>query len=302
MKINFTAKPPLPAWKGRYGGIGKHVGKLIRNFFFVIWYAIIPFNFRPEENEILSDTTGDIDDGQINLCQSMFDQTEERRNKLEQKAQWTFALIIFLVPIFVSMFFYVYKDMLYDARIRYFSLVFLSISGGLLFLGFISVVRAVSVQAREILFIGALIDLDKQQFRTYSKIFHAKGLLYCVIMNTAMNDHIAQFVKGAHILTASAVIFLLVAAVPAGIAFTEPAFSQVQTRILGPVSISFPDPGLLRDKVRGAQDLIPTAKIDDAATGEIIKSLEEKIVDLERKIDEIKNKMAGEKGANITVP
>ena len=36
--------------------------------------------------------------------------------------------------------------------------------------------------------------------------FHAKGLLHCATMNAAVNDHIAQFVKGAYTLLAVAVI------------------------------------------------------------------------------------------------
>jgi predicted metal-dependent hydrolase len=49
-------------------------------------------------------------------------------------------------------------------------------------------------------------------------------------MNTAMNDHIAQFVKGAHILVASAVIALLAATVPAGFAFSNHTSSPAKNR------------------------------------------------------------------------
>jgi len=48
-------------------------------------------------------------------------------------------------------------------------------------------------------------------------------LLYCAAMNEAMNDHIAQFVKGTHILTAAAVIALVVAAIPTS--YVRPAWS-----------------------------------------------------------------------------
>lgn len=68
-------------------------------------------------------------------------------------------------------------------------------------LSLISIIRAVSVQIRESLFIDAVIDTDKETFRTYDRQFHARGLLYCASVNSAMNAHIGQFVRGAHILS-----------------------------------------------------------------------------------------------------
>ena len=67
-----------------------------------------------------------------------------------------------------------------------------------LFFGFISAIRAIFVGPRETLYIELVINLSDGEFRDYSKAFLARGLLYCTSVNTAMNDHIAQFVKGAH--------------------------------------------------------------------------------------------------------
>ena len=62
------------------------------------------------------------------------------------------------------------------------------------------------------------------------KPFRARGLLYCASMNTAINDHIAQFVKGAHMLTAAAVVALLMAAIPTSIMFLRTPASPVETQ------------------------------------------------------------------------
>jgi hypothetical protein len=71
-----------------------------------------------------------------------------------------------------------------------------------------------------------------------------------------MNDHIVQFVKGAHshILTASAAIALLAAAVPAvpaGIAFSNHASSPMQTRVVGSVSVTSAQLDKLREQLQG---------------------------------------------------
>jgi hypothetical protein len=96
--------------------------------------------------------------------------------------------------------------------------VLVGLSAVCLLLGFISAIRAVGVKENQTLFLDSVLTEDGQ-FRKYSEAFRARGLLYCASMNTAMNDHIAQFVKGAHILTAIAVLVLLAAAIPTSLVF-----------------------------------------------------------------------------------
>jgi hypothetical protein len=95
------------------------------------------------------------------------------------------------------------------------------------------------VQVRETLGMGAMIDLRAGAFRIYDKAFHARGFLYCASVNQGMNGHIAQFVKGAHILTALAVLALLVAAVPSILLLPTDA-GPAKTEIVGPVNIAAP--------------------------------------------------------------
>lgn len=73
-------------------------------------------------------------------------------------------------------------------------------------LSFISALRAMTIKYSESLFIHSVIETDSTSFRQYESEFHAKGLLHCASMNAAVNDHIAQFVKGAYTLLAMAVI------------------------------------------------------------------------------------------------
>jgi hypothetical protein len=287
MNSQFTAKPPLPAWKGSYGGLKNHAGRLLRSFGWILWQTIIPFNYRPEEPQTLPESTGEIEDAQIDLCQAIFDQAETRRTHLEQKAQWTFALIVFLVPLLASIFIFLFRDAPADTTGRILAVAFVFISGGLLLLGFISVVRAISVQARETLFLPALIDPQTGQFRSYSKSFQARGLLYCAAMNTAMNDHIAQFVRGAHILTAGAVITLLAAAVPAGIAFSNHASSPARTTVVGAVNMTSPQLEVLSDQIARLNDAL-LKRTEDTSARDQIHILEDRLLKIENELSSIK--------------
>lgn len=297
MNSQFTARPPLPVWQGSGGGFRKHVRRMFLSVMRIFWQAIIPFNRRPEEPQTLPDSADELDETQVAQCQSIFDQAESRRTHLEQKAQWTFALIVFLVPLLAAIFVFLLRDTTANTVSRTLAIAFLSVSAGLLLLGFISAVRAVSVQAREMLFLTAIVDPKDGQFRKYSRSFHARGLLYCAAMNTAMNDHIAQFVKGAHILTAAAVIVLLAAAIPAGIAFTDHRSPAIRAEIVGPVSLSSPDLTALRDDIASLRKDI--AVLASSKTEEDwLKLLEARVTKLETNLSDLQKAMPASPGKN----
>lgn len=235
----FTAKPPLPVWKR--GGLVKYIKDVFIGSVRILCQVFVPYGSRPEEPRELPDSARQPEDGQLGLCQAIFDQSEERRLHLEQKAQAMFSLIIFLVPLLGSIFVFIYKESLPSTVSRDVAIGFLLVSAGLLVLAFVSVMRAVSVKARDALFLEAVIDKNTGEFRQYDKAFHAQGLLYCASVNTAMNDHIAQFVKGGQILTGAAAIVMLAASIPAGKAFSDLSPSPTKTEIVGAVKVSSPE-------------------------------------------------------------
>jgi septal ring factor EnvC (AmiA/AmiB activator) len=107
-------------------------------------------------------------------------------------------------------------------------------------------------------------------------------------MNTAMNDHIAQFVKGSHILTASAVLVLLIAAIPASISFLDQSASPNRTSIVGSVSITSDDLAALSDHLSTLRAAVATLKTNDT-TDTRIGTLEEKVEQLEATLRELKD-------------
>ena len=121
--------------------------------------------------------------------------------------------------------------------IRLVIIALLLISSIFLLLGFVSAVRAISVKPIETLYLKAVIDEDGY-FLKYQKSDHARGLLYCAAMNEAMNDHLAQFVKGAHSLTVFAVFSLIIAAIPIDIVFSNLPSYPNETKIVGQIDVS----------------------------------------------------------------
>lgn len=68
-------------------------------------------------------------------------------------------------------------------------------------------------------------------------------------MKTAVNDHIAQFVKGAHVMSAAAVFVLLAAAIPASVSVSTATVALVQTKVVGTVEVSSIDMDSLRHDI-----------------------------------------------------
>ena len=283
MNSQFIAKPPQPV---RWGSLSKHLVRMFRRIGFIVWQIVVPFNSRPEEIEPFPelDPSFSADEKHVEQCQWIFDQAEERRGHLEEKAQSTFGLMVFLVPLLASLFVFIISRGT-TSRTLTFTLILVGISGVCLLLGFISAVRAVAVKESETLFLSSVLT-DDGQFRKYSDAFRARGLLYCASMNTATNDHIAQFVKGAHILTAAAVLVLLAAALPTSLVFLRLPSSPIQAQIVGPVNLSSPELSALRGDVTNLRNDIQ--KLSNSKVSEDgFRRLEEKVMQLDAKVSEL---------------
>lgn len=246
MNSRFFAAPPLPI---ELRALGKHFKQMFARICLIVWQILVPFNPRPEEIESLPEPKIKITEAHVKQCQWIFDQAAARRVHLEQKAQSTFSLMVFLVPVLASLFvFFSSRAAPSGTGIHTLAVALLLSSAVILLLGFISAVRAVSVKTIETLFLNSVVD-GEGEFREYSEAFHTRGLLYCAAINEAMNDHIAQFVKGSHILTAGAVIILFFAGIPTVVALSNLPSSPTVTKILGSVEVSSADLKAVHDDV-----------------------------------------------------
>jgi hypothetical protein len=270
MTSQFIAKPPL-AMKGK--SLLNYVWRGFVSLGYILWQVVVPFKSSPEKIEPFPEAVGEVDDQQVKQSQWIFDQAEERRVHLEQKAQSTFGLMLFLVPLLASLFVFMSgKVSNSGGASRTIAVVFLVGSAVFLFLGFISAVRAVGIRNIEALYLGSVLD-ESGQFRKYSKAFHAYGLLYCAAMNQAMNDHRAQFVKGAQLFTAVAVVGLVITAIPAGLVLSRMPSSPSEIKIVGPVDVSSQELRGLREELRSLKADLQT----------LLSNRENRLKDLEPK-------------------
>jgi hypothetical protein len=295
MNPRFIAKPPQAV---KRDSIAEHFKQMVHRMGYIVWQIVTPFKSRPEEIDPLPDPdpTHEVTESHVEQCQWIFDQAEERRVHLEQKAQSTFGLMIFLVPLLASLFVFVISKASSSSALI-FTLVLVCLSGILLLLGFVSAVRAVAVKESETLFLDSVLNEDGQ-FRKYSEAFRARGLLYCASMNTATNDYIAQFVKGAHNLSAAAVFLLLAAAAPTSLVFLRAPSSPTETKIVGPVNFSSPELSALRADVANLRNDIQKLS-NTKASADGFKLLEDKVVQLDAKLSQMQR--AKQSGADQAV-
>lgn len=300
------ANPPLPI---KLRDLKKHVWAKLISLSEIVWQILIPYKGSPERAKDLPDPKVGISlkEPQVKQCQWIFDQAEQRRSYLEQKAQASFGLMVFLVPLLGSIFAFIIsktnagRDLLHGIILHGIIMGLLALSGALLLLGFVSAARAVSVKKMETLYIGSVVE-DDGQFRQYKEDFHARGLLYCAVMNEAMNDHIAQFVKGAHIMTAGAIMTLVVASIPTSYVLSAlpstPAESKivglVETKIVGPVDVASPDLLAIRSDVAHVKEDIAKLMEQSHLAAEDFKHFEYKFVMIDAKLNRIQKTMRGD--------
>lgn len=288
MSSRFIADPPLPI---TLGSLAKHLRRMLVSFGWIMWQVVTPFKSRPESIDELPEPAVKVTESQVKQCQWIFDQAAGRRVHLEQKAQSTFGLMLFLVPLMSSLFvFVISKPPGSHASLRVVAIATIGLSAVLLFLGFVAAVRGISVKAIETLFVHSVLD-DAGQFREYKEKFHARGLLSCAAMNEAMNDHIAQFVKGAHVLTPASLIAFVVAAVPSSYVFSGLPVSPAETKIVGSVNVASPEVMAMRDELTNLKADVRSSVSKNVVAEDNLRRLEEKFAKLDGMLTKMRKEM-----------
>jgi hypothetical protein len=251
LTLKFLARPPKRAWTWSTRRWVLAFATSITYFTLVLITPLIPYESAPQQpEEDFPEEVGNPTDEQLAQCQTIFDDTEARRAHIEQKAQWAFTVIAFLVPSLASVFAFLLRGSSVSSDSRVITLVLLGISAFLLFLSFVAAVRALAIRRREFLYFDSVINSDTGYFRKYDKALHAQGLLYCANVNTATNDHVAQFVKSAYLAMFSAVIIFSLAAVTTGFQMSsQRTIPPTKTELVGTVSFSPNDISALHDDV-----------------------------------------------------
>ena len=293
---------PGPAWPRSVRQLGHGLATTVVKFAYILFQPLIPYDSRPAEPESsLPENSGDLADEQLLQCQAILDQSEARRTHIEQKAQWAFTVIAFLMPSLASVLVFLIRDPALQATNRTLSLVLLLVSAGFLFLSFVSAARALAIRGSEILHLGAVIQAENGDFRKYDKAFHAQGLLYCATMNTATNDHIAQFVKGAHVLLAIAVVTFASGAVSTGLHLTARPAPPLRAEVIGTVSLSPSDLSGLHSDIREVAGALAALTAADSKENQI-KLLTDRVSALEAEVNALRSLSSSTGDANSAHP
>lgn len=254
---SFATKP-LSAWGSASGrSVIKEMHGAIRALKEVLLYAIIPRVARPEPPCDPPDPVSKIrpvDEGTLSQCKEIYEQIEAVHDYLDQKARSTFGVIAFLVPLLVAAFTFLLTNSNGSGLARISALAFAVAAFILLVLGFISTVRALAVQGREVLYLNAVIDQAIPAIRPYDRTRHAQGLLYCASVNSAFNAHISQCVRSAHVLTALAVVIAIVAAIPALVVFSGQKETIAKTEVVSPIAVKIDEAASVNDSIKQIRD------------------------------------------------
>ncbi len=259
-------------------------------FIDIILQPFVSYESGPRDPAPLPENAGEATEEQLAQCQAIFDQSEARRAHIEQKAQWAFTVIAFLLPSLASVLVFLIRDPALQAANRTPSLVLLSVSACLLLLSFVSALRALAIRGSQILHLGAIIDGENGNFRNYDRAFHAQGLLYCATMNTATNDHIAQFVKGAHVLVAFAVVTFASGAVATGLQLTARPAPPIRAEVVGTVSLSPTDLSGLHSDIREVAAALATLATATSKESQM-KLLADRVATLEAEVNTLRNQV-----------
>ncbi len=292
MTLDFVPGPPRSLYRIPRDERRRHLKRLVARVPAIIWQALTPYEDKPTQPSDLPQDETDIPEAQVAQCEWIFDQAEQRATALEQKAQWTFGLIAFLAPLLAGAFVLFLKELTDDNADKGVALGVLSVASILLLLGFICALRGVSVRRRETLFLQAVLN-ENGGFRAYSGAFRARGLLYCASMNTAMNDHIANFVKAAHIFSAMAVVALVFAAIPASLGFSSRKPTLVEAKISAPVTVTSKELGDIGAQVASLRsELNLLTRAQDRLEQQWSKGFDARMTKMENEIAELGKALA----------
>ena len=119
-----------------------------------------------------------------------------------------------LTPFIVSAAVYMASSSGFGVRERGFALVVCALSFLSLLIAFTASVRATGIRARPSLYIHSVIGPETDVIKEFSPDYFGRGLLWCASVNSAVNDHIADFVRAAQMFLVFSVMFLVFGAVP----------------------------------------------------------------------------------------
>ncbi|MCC5067076.1 hypothetical protein ABQF04_11235 [Xanthomonas campestris pv. campestris] len=233
---DYLSKPPrrLPVSFRTYVDAAK---KSIATFIVLLHHTLSAYGTAPppEQSITTNSPKGTLRPKLLQRIEKLWEAARTRSEHLEQKSTATLSGLGIAAPIVIALSAFIVKQPSISAWVRYTSLLLVALAIASMVMGFLAILRALSVREREELGIDSVVV--SRAFRRATDDFHGRGLLYVYIKQQALNDHVANFIRASQMFLAISVALVLLAGavVVPGIAAAagrqqsapEPALSQL---------------------------------------------------------------------------
>lgn len=163
----------------------------------------------PEQRITTNSPKGTIRPKLLQRIEQLWDAARTRSEHLEQKSTATLSGLGIAAPIVIALSAFIVKEPSISAMVRYTSLSLVALAIASMVMGFLAVLRALSVREREELGIDSVVV--SCAFRKATDDFHGRGLLYVYIKQQALNDHVANFIRASQMFLAISIVLVLLA-------------------------------------------------------------------------------------------
>ncbi len=202
----YFAKRPSPypfSWERLKSGV---------RFYIAVFIERIRHTYAIYETEPVAPTgignivISDVQPQDLEVCRFIYDSVERRQETLEQKGTVLVSTIAILAPLLISGVAYVAQ---YDRLSGFTKSAVMAIgliSTFFLLTSLIAALKVNSVRGRQALYLQSLVDFAEHRVRLREHQY-LRLLMYNIAVNSAINDHVADFVRSSqHFLAIAAIL------------------------------------------------------------------------------------------------
>lgn len=254
-----------------------------------IWYLFrhTLSSYDPNLPELLALTSdnpkGSIQKEQVELCRLVYETQEHRQEKLEEKSTAALSLVAVLTPLIVSAAVYMATSSGVAAKGRKLVLVIFTLSFFSLLVAFIAAVRATGIRSRPSLHIHSVIGHQTDVIRAFSPDYFGRALLWCASVNSAVNDHVADFARAAQVFLVFSVTLLVFAAAPVLVMLKPTAKAQEITEAVQVESAALQEMSVSSAKTAGALAQLEKDRVQVERMEGDLSALRNRIAELEKR-------------------
>jgi len=207
---DYLSKPPrrLPVSFRTYVDAAK---KSIATLIVLLHHTLSAYGTAPSPEQSITKNSpkGTLRPKLLHRIEKLWEAARTRSEHLEQKSTATLSGLGIAAPIVIALSAFIVKEPSISAWVRYTSLLLVALAIASMVMGFLAILRALSVREREELGIDSVVV--SRTFRRATDDFHGRGLLYVYIKQQALNDHVANFVRASQMFLAISVALVLLA-------------------------------------------------------------------------------------------